>query len=162
MDALVFNFAINKVIQFGQTFLRSQNFVLAEIPATQEDSGDLVSTESITIRYRHISNNTEFRIFLCCGKGQNEDYIDAKLLDLTTLRQIDFSILSDKLCYDLNTKEFNTNKKPMEEFLENYFTSLREHFAVLNEMALFELTASRQGESSFNDWLAIDLKNPQS
>ena len=127
MDAIILNQSILRVQQWAQESLLPLGFTVGEAPEPQEDSGDLVSSESMSFCFFHLNLQIEMRVFLCCGKGSIEDYIHVKFVDSreNTLF-VDVARLSERRGLSLHLIDFNFNKQPMSQFLEAYLADLRQ------------------------------------
>lgn len=126
MDAVIFNSAIRQIINFAQQQLVPRGFQILEDPELQEDSGDLVSTESMSFTFPNLSLGFEMRLFLCCGKGEIEDFLTIRFVDLNNKTTfVDIAKMSESLCdCRLHLLDFNEQKQPMEVFLETYLVEL--------------------------------------
>lgn len=141
MDAVIFNQAIKQILTFGKNHLENSGFMLLEEPEIQEDSGDLVSTESICILYRNLTHSVDLRFFLCCGKGPLEDYLSCKIISHENPSFfVDFAELSRQVGHQLHEVDLNEAKLPMKEFLDNYFIEFNQSFEKLFELSLEKLT----------------------
>ena len=153
MDAVIFNFAIKTIVTFGSAYLKQKGFIILNLPEIQEDSGDLVSSESITISFIHAKTEIELRFFLCCGKGNIEDYINTKFISVNKpISFIDTSSLSEKNGKVLHQIDFNSGKKPINDFLNEYLTELALSFEEFFDysQSFFNSSASlRQVENDF-------------
>jgi hypothetical protein len=142
-EAIVFNAAIKQVMEFSNAFLTPKGFTASEIIEPQEDSGDLVSSESLTLTYINHSLNLELRFFLCCGKGHHADAITLRGRSLTHPdRFVDFSRLSELSGFGLHQLDFNVGRKPVIGFFEDYLQELRITFDILLEQAQRDLADS--------------------
>ncbi|MEY4617692.1 MAG: hypothetical protein RJB66_2652 [Pseudomonadota bacterium] len=126
MDAVILNASMNRILTYSKDHLLPLGFSIAAEPPLEEDSGDLVSTESMAFILNHNLNPFNLRFFVCCGKGAIEDYISVRICD-----QRDPSVFVDAVaisamttCSQLHLVDFNSTKKPMADFLETFLSEL--------------------------------------
>jgi hypothetical protein len=137
MEAPHFNNAINKLVTLLEGDLQDQGFTLKTRIENQEDSGDLVSSESIEILFENSQKGVGLRFFLCCGKGDLADYVHLYFVDAKDpSRFISASRLSADLNLSLHERDFNgssavTDKLPTLDFLEFYIKVLRQELSTL-------------------------------
>lgn len=136
MDAEIFNFSIQQIIAFGQIHLMKLGFILIDNPAPQEDSGDLVSTESIAITYAQPELGLLLRFFLCCGKGDLPDYLATQWICETDSNYfLTTDELSRHLGLSLHELNFNGAKTPTIEFLDTFLRSFAEALPAMMSLA---------------------------
>ena len=136
MDALIFNSAIRQIINFAQQQLVPRGFQILEAPELQEDSGDLVSTESMSFTFPNPALGLEMCFFLCCGKGGIEDFLTMRFVDLNNKTNfVDGAKLSESLCgCRLHLLDFNEHKQPIQVFLETYLFELQRSLPLFLEV----------------------------
>jgi hypothetical protein len=148
-----FNRAIQKVMELGHAQLHRFGFSLDAVPEPQEDSGDWVASESISLIFSHRERPVQMRFFLCCGKGDIADSLSASLVSRTFSHiVVDLSALSQKLGRQLHTMDFNWPKQPMSIFLESYFAEFGADFETYLNTGLMELEARETAAGQLADF----------
>lgn len=157
MDAIVFNSAIEQIVDFIEVVLGPRGFILREHPGLQEDSGDLVSTESMTLMADHLEHPLEIRFFLCCGKNRNTDALRVQALwQGGTQNLVDFSKLSQLQGGSLAHLDFNEEQHPTLDFVGTYLAALSEEFETL-WLALLHLQETDSGPAETQAPLPLDF-----
>lgn len=140
METLIFNRAISRLTQFIEKDLALEGFVLAEDPGPQEDSGDLVSSESVLLKALNPSLNLEMRFFLVSGKNQNPDALFIRIQSIQAPGPtLSLATLSSRWGSALQEKEFNGGGKPLLDFIEDYLLTLKKEMGLILEVSRQEL-----------------------
>lgn len=153
MDAVILNESMTRILRYSNEQLLPLGFAPSAEPPREEDSGDLVSTESMSFVLSHQTLGLDLRFFVCCGKGAIEDYITVRLNDrYDQTLFIDASTVSEG-CAEarLHLLDFNALKLPMALFLENFLDELTRLLPQLLEKAPLFLAEKRaQGPTPFS------------